>query len=282
MRVSTLAAISALCVLATSSAGSLGAQSYPPNHLRDRYDITLSGASVMLSSKMRVDGEQSVGTDINVEDILGLNKDKFQPRFAFNWRPGNRHELEIGYQFVRRDASKALDRDIVFRDSTYHVGSRVNTTFNSDQLFVNYRFAFYSTPTAQIGMGIGIGALFLDMSLDALVAGPSNSIAYTRGKTYTAPTGTLGGFGKWAFGSQHLFLADLRAIQVNISDLDATIWEGGASYRYYFVPRFGGELGYGGSSYHIDIKRTGANGADRFTDLHYTMQNLRFGLVVVL
>jgi len=229
---------------------------------------------------MRVDGEVTDGTNINIEDILGLKKDKFQPRFAFTWRPGNRHELEIGYQFVRRDASKALDRDIVFRDSTYHVGSRVNTTFNSDQLFVNYRFAFYSTPTAQIGLGVGIGALFLDMSLDALAAGQSNSIAFSVGKKYTAPTGSIGGFGKWAFGSQSLLLADLRAIQVNISDLDATIWEGGVSYRYYFVPRFGAELGYGSSSYHIDIKRTGANGGDRFTDLHYTLQNLRFGLVV--
>jgi len=282
VRVSTLAAISALCILATSSADSLGAQSYPANHLRDRYDVTLSGASVILSSRLRVDGETLPGTDINVEEILGLNKDKFQPRFAFTWRPGGRHELEVGYQFVRRDATKALDRDIVFRDSTYHVGSRVNTTFNSDQAFLTYRFAFYSTPNAQIGMGVGVGALFLDISLDALVAGQSNSIAYSRAKKYTAPTGSIGGFGKWAFGSQSLLLADLRAIQVNISDLDATIWEGGFSYRYYFVPRFGGELGYGASSYHVDVTRKGANGGDRNTDLHYSLQNLRFGLVVVL
>jgi hypothetical protein len=235
----------------------------------------------MLSSEMRVDGELTDGTNINVEDILGLNKNKFQPRFAFTWRPGNRHELEVGYQFVRRDATKAVERDFVFRDTTFHVGTRVSSTFNSDQLFLNYRYAFYSTPTSQIGMGVGVGALFLDVSLDALAAGSNNSVAFGVGKKYTAPTGSIGGFGKWAFGSQSLLLADLRAIKVNISDLDATIYEGGVSYRYYFVPKFGGEFGYGGSSYHVNITRKAVNG-DRNTDLHYTMQNLRFGLVVVL
>lgn len=282
MRAPSPATIVTLCIVGFLGAGVAGAQSYHRNHLRDTWDFTLSGATVILSSDLRVDGDQTPGTPINGEDLLGLDKDKFQPRVAATWRPGKRHELEVGYQFVRRDATRAIDRDFVFRDSTYHVGTRVNTTFNSDQLFLNYRFAFYSSERAQIGMGVGVGALFLDISLDALAAGQSNTIAFARGKKYTAPTGSIGGFGKWAFGSQSILNADLRAIKVNISDLDATIYEGGVSYRYYFVPRFGGELGYGASSYHVDITRKRSNGSDINTDLKYTLQNLRFGLVVVL
>ncbi|MFL5500441.1 MAG: hypothetical protein ACJ79Q_04335, partial [Gemmatimonadaceae bacterium] len=75
---------------------------------------------------------------------------------------------------------------------------------------------------------------------------------------------------------------DLRAIKVNIGDLDATIYEGGVSYRYYFVPKFGGELGYGGSSYHLNLTQKNDSGGDMNTDLKYTLQNIRFGLVVVL
>jgi hypothetical protein len=282
VRVFTLAAIGAVAVVGISSASTLVAQSYAPNHLRDTYDLTLSGANVILGSDLRVDGDGGPGTSIDGESVLGLSKNKFQPRFAFTWRPGSRHELEAGYMFVRRDASTALSTTIVFRDSTYQVGRRVNTKFNSDQAFLNYRFAIWNKPTSQVGVGVGVGALFLDVSLDALVGGSSNSVQFSRAKTYTAPTGSVGGFGKWAFGSQSILLADLRAIKVNIGDLDATIYEGGVSYRYYFVPKFGGELGYGGSSYHLNLTQKNDSGGDMNTDLKYSLQNIRFGLVIVL
>ena len=281
MRAPTPATIVTLFVFGFLSTGALGAQSYHGNHLRDTWDFTLSGASVILSSDLRVDGDQSQGTDIDVEEILGLEKDKFQPRFAATWRPGRRHELEVGYQFVRRNASQVLTRDIVFRDSTYQVGRSVHTNFDSDQLFLNYRFALWSTENAQAGLGIGIGALFLDATLDALVAGSSNSVQFSRGRSYTAPTGSIGGFGKWAFGSQSILSLDLRAIQADVSDLSATVWEGGASYRYYFTPMFGGELGYGISDFDIDVKHQRAN-REVETKLKYTLQNLRFGLVIAL
>ena len=137
MRAPTSATIGVVCVLGFLSGGALGAQSFHGNHLRDTWDFTLSGASVILSSDLRVDGDQQQGTTIDLESILGLEKDKFQPRLAATWRPGRRHELEVGYQFVRRNASQVLTRDIVFRDSTYQVGRSVHTTFDSDQLFLN-------------------------------------------------------------------------------------------------------------------------------------------------
>jgi hypothetical protein len=278
VRAPTSATIGVVCVFSVLSVGALGAQSYHGNHLRDTWDFTLAGAQVVLSSDLRVDGETE-GTNIDIEDILGLDKNKFQPRVAATWRPGKRNELEVGYQFVRRNATQALTRDIIFRDSTYRVGRSVHTNFDSDQLFLNYRFAFYSTPTAQAGLGVGVGALFLNASLDALVAGNSNSVQFSRAKTYTAPTGSVGGFGRWAFGTQSILSADLRAIKANIGDLDATIWEGGASYRYYFTSMFGGELGYGISDFDVDVKHQ-ENGNDSHTKLKYSLQNLRFGLVL--
>src|SRR3981189_1796430 len=88
-------------------AGALAAQD-ERNHLTDRWEITLSGAAVVLGSKLRVDGETRPGTDIDMERVLGLARTKVQPRLAIAWRPGRRHELEVGYQVVRRDALRTL------------------------------------------------------------------------------------------------------------------------------------------------------------------------------
>jgi len=264
------------------SAGTLSAQYYP-NHLRDRWEATLSGAAVMLASRLRVDGDASQGTTIDVERILGLSQTRVQPRVALAWRPGRRHEFEVGYQFVRRDAEKTLTQQFVFRDSTYRVGEQVRTLFNSDQLFGTYRYAFMARERSEAGLGLGLGALFFDLGLDVLAGGSGgNSVQFTRTRSFTAPSGSLGLYGKWAVGRQSYVNADLRAVKVDVSWLDATIYEGGLGYRFFFTPRFGAEAGYGVSSYDLTITSTRESGNDVHTFVRYTLQNLRLGIVTAL
>ena len=273
-----------LCCLFTFSlvsATTLAAQAYP-NHLLDRWELTLSGATVVLSSKLRVDGDASQGTTINVERILGLAKDKVQPRLALAWRPGRHHEIEVGYQFVRRDAERTLTQQFVFRDSTYRVGERVRTTFNSDQLFAAYRYAFRVRDRSEMGVGLGLGALFFDLGLDVLAGSSGGTVQFTRKRSFTAPSGSLGLYGKWAVGRQSYINADLRAVKVDISWLNATIYEGGLGYRFFFTPRFGAEAGWGVSSYDLTITSTKSNGSDVHTFVKYSLQNIRLGLVTAL
>ena len=260
----------------------LGAQHYP-NHLEDTWEATLSGAVVLLSSKLRVDGEASQGTNINVEDILGLDKNKVQPRVALAWRPWRRHRFEVGYQWVRRSAEKTLEQQFVFRDSTYHVGELVKTNFDSDQLFFTYRFAIMASDRSEAGIGVGLGALFMNVNLDVLATGGGGgTVGVARGRSLTAPTGSLGAYGKWRVGSRSYIDADLRAIKVNTKWFDATIWEGNGGYRYFFTEKFGGELGYGISSFELTVKKTRASGGDIDTFVRYTLQNLRLGIVTAL
>jgi len=278
-RTTSLCTVGILTVL---SAGTLRAQYYP-NHLRDRWEATFSGAAVMLASRLRVDGDASQGTTIDVERILGLSQTKVQPRIALAWRPGRRHELEVGYQWVRRDAEKILTQQFVFRDSTYRAGERVRTFFDSDQLFATYRYAFRARERSEMGLGIGLGALLFDLGLDVLAAGGGgSSVQFSRTRSFTAPSGSLGLYSKWAVGRQSYINADLRAVKVSASWLDATIYEGGLGYRFFFTRRIGAEAGYGVSSYDLTITSTRESGNDVHTFVRYTLQNLRLGIVTTL
>lgn len=253
------------------------------NHLADKAQLTLSGAAIMLGSKMTVDGETTQGTNIDVENILGLSKTSVQPRIAVDFKPSRRHDIEVGYQFVRRSAQKSLAQDFVFRDSTYHVGEDVHTAFDSDQLFLNYRYAFSVGPRSEYGFGLGLGALFLDLNLDATAAtGGGATRQFSNSKTLTAPTGSLGFYGKWRAWSSSYFTGDLRAVRVNVSKLDATIYEGGLGYRYFFTRKFGFEAGYGISSFDVKLRRQRDTGEDIRTFVTYSLQNLRLGMVTSL
>jgi hypothetical protein len=263
------------------AAATLGAQDI--NHLADKAELTLSGAAVMLGSKMMVDGEATEGTNIDVENVLGLEKTRVQPRIAVAFKPGRRHEIEVGYQFVRRSAQKSLAQQFVFRDSTYNVGEDVHTTFDSDQLFLTYRYAFSVSPRSEYGFGLGVGALFFDLGLDATAAtGGGATRQVSNSKTFNAPSGSVGFYGKWRAWTSSYFDADLRAVKVDVSRLNATIWEGGLGYRYFFTNKFGFEAGYGISSYDLKLRRQRDTGEDIRTFVTYSLQNLRLGMVTSL
>ena len=142
------------------SAGSLTAQGVR-NHLYDKFQFAGSGAVVLFGGTVKVSGDQSSGTEINLHDVLGLSNTKFQPRGAIRWRPGRRHELEIGYQFARRSGEKTLDRNFTFADSTYTAGIKLKTIFNTDQAFLTYRYAVHAGEGTQLGLGLGLGAFFI-------------------------------------------------------------------------------------------------------------------------
>jgi hypothetical protein len=232
---------------------------------------------------MMVDGEATEGTKIDIENVLGLSKTRVQPRIAVAFKPSRRHEIEVGYQFVRRSADKTLAQQFVFRDSTYHVGEDVHTSFDSDQLFLTYRYAFSVSPRSEYGLGLGLGALLLDIGLDATVAtGGGATRDFSNSKTLTAPSGSLGFYGKWRAWSSSYFNADVRAIKVDVSRLNATIWEGGFGYRYFFNNKFGFEAGYGISSYDLKLRRQRDTGEDVRTFVTYSLQNLRLGMVTSL
>ena len=74
--------------------------------LYDKWQLDLSGAVVIMGTTIRVDGAEGEGTDVKSDD-LGLPGSRFMPRASVRWRPGQRHELELGYQFARRSAERA-------------------------------------------------------------------------------------------------------------------------------------------------------------------------------
>lgn len=256
------------------------------NHLYDKFQVGGYLSGVLLNSNVRVDGSQgNIGEDVDAEDDLGLSRIKAQPRAMLRWRPGRRHELELGYQFARRTGEKVIERDFDFGDTSFTAGLRVRSRFDTDQAFLNYRFAFLAKEKTQVGVGVGLGALFLDTGLDALASatsgGKSDSVAYSSTNDLIGPTASLGAYGRFRLGQAWYLEADLRGVKVAIDRYDASIIEGGAAARYFLSSAWALEAGYGLSSITVDIgpKSSGPGGTGK---IKYSLQNLRFGVVYAL
>lgn len=249
-------------------------------NLYDKFQFSLSLTDVILNSDLRVDGSGGNGTDVDAEDDLGMDKHKLQPRGAMRWRPGRRHEIEAGYQFARRSADRRLERDITIGDSVFTVGADVSTSFNTDQAFLAYRFAFMAKERTQVGLSLGLGALFLDLGLEAQIAGRPIAVS----KSVTGPLGSLGLYGRFLSGDRWYFELEGRYVAVSIDRFDIDVLEGGAAVRYHLSEPIGLELGWAFSAIQVVVNPKEFQGGREGIlsgKVKYSLQSLRLGLVWV-
>lgn len=269
----------------------LGAISTPlagqtaPNHLYDTFRVGAYLSGISLGSTVRIDGGEGQGTEVDAEDDLGLARTKFQPRFALRWRPGRRHELEVGYQFARRSGEKVITKDFEYGDTTFTAGLRVRSEFETDQAFLNYRFAIMAKEKTQLGLAVGLGAVLLGTSIDALAGiasgSEADSVAYTASGDFTGPTASLGGYGRFVLGTSWYLEADLRAVKVAIDRIDASVVEGGLAVNYFISSKWGVEAGYGVSSIKVDVGQKPTSDPGTTGRVTYSLQHLRLGVVFV-
>jgi hypothetical protein len=190
------------------------------------------------------------------------------------WRLARRHELEAAYQFARSGGTRVLSDTIDVADSTFAAGLRVNSIFESDQALLTYRFALSRGTRSQVGIALGVGALFFNLEIDAVAGattggGDTAIVPFNASERVTAPTGTLGLYGRWQLGGPWQL------------EVDARVLEGGAAARYYVSRRVGVELGYGMTGIKVTLDPR-ADGSGLSGNLKYSLGNARLGVLVVL
>jgi hypothetical protein len=267
-----------------------GAQELDPR-LYPRFELDVSGTLLLLGEDIRIDPQNrpELGTTIDAEDVLGVSKTSLQPRATLRWRPGRRHELELGFLRVVRSAEKVLADTIAFADTSFAAGLRLNSNLRTSQAFLAYRYAFRIRPTSQIGAGIALGAIFFRQQLDA-VAGVTGGgadttiVPYSQTRTLTAPTGSLGVYGRFKLGERWYLDSDVRAIYVKIDNFKAVVAEVGVAGRRFFSDKFAAELGYSLGLYTVTVERTagqGFLGIDLAGKIKYSVNGFRGGLVIL-
>ena len=240
-----------LACLLVMGAAATGVSAEPSgNHMYDRYQFGLAGSELWFGDNVRVDSDNgSIGTDLDIAEDLGFTSNRFQPRLNFRWRPGHRHELEVGYQFARRSADKTLDRTITVGDTTFAAGLQIHSVFNTDNAVLTYRYAIMAHERTQLGAGLGLGAFFFKVGVDGIASASSEnqsaSTEYSVSESFAAPTLSLGLYGRFRLGDRWYLAPDLRYLQFTIERFTPRILEGGLIGQYYVSEKFGLEAGLG-------------------------------------
>ena len=122
-----------------------------------------------LETILRVDSDTlGRGTEINLEDILQLDKSPVVARADAEIRLASWLSLDLGYYGIGRSKTTVIDRDIQVGDTIFSLNQTLKTKFNTNYLRTHLKFSFIHSPRLDLGVWAGANIAFFKLSLDAL------------------------------------------------------------------------------------------------------------------
>ncbi|MGQ9645309.1 MAG: hypothetical protein ACUVWO_02075 [Thermodesulfobacteriota bacterium] len=96
--------------------------------------------------------EADLGTDINLKRDLDL-KDEGYPEVRLTWYTGKKSKIRVGYTQVDYEGDASLQRTILFKGTTYSVGTRVVTDLEIKYLRIGWAWQFICMDSGLIKLG---------------------------------------------------------------------------------------------------------------------------------
>src|SRR5262245_61560478 len=133
----------------------------------DRFQVELGSFVSNFESEISLaPSGGGAGTEINLEDLLGLSRQENVFRLNGYWRFDLKHRIAFGYYGVSRDSSRTVDEEFNFGDTTVTVNSDVKTKFDAPVFGATYQYAFVNNPKIESGVTVGLSVLDFSTGLD--------------------------------------------------------------------------------------------------------------------
>jgi hypothetical protein len=183
--------------------------------LPKHFTISVGAYLPSINSNARLETPSNGGTDIPLENRLGLQKNMQSLDLQASIRIARSQLITLGYFGFKRSGSRTLSDSIVFGDSVYHAGATIDASAKFDYYGLTYRYYFVNKPVWDLGAGVGIDGFSINASLGirAGVGGMSDSVQKSGG--FTAPSIMLGLYGDWMFAPRFYFRGQLQYLYIN-------------------------------------------------------------------
>jgi hypothetical protein len=237
---------------------------------KDLFSVSAGGFLMKFNSSAELDPENGgEGSDIDLENTLGLSDSTNRGRIDAYWRFARKHRLDFGGYLFNRTNSRELDERIHFGDTVYDVGAQVRTRFSTGLYKLSYRYSFVRNERIDFSASIGISAFVSRLRIEGegSVNGNSESFEQTS-KRIVAPIPVLGAQMDLKIVKSLFFRLSGEWFHINISGIEGRFSDGRASLDWYPFKHFGFGAGYN----RVGIGAKDTDGANY--DLQYRFDGL--------
>jgi hypothetical protein len=247
-----------------------------PNRLYPRFRLSAGLFGAFFGTNLRLDGE-NIGTEIDLEDDLGFETNKFDFRTDGFLRLGRRHRIRFGYFLLSRKTRGVIDERIVFGDEVFEVDTEIAADFRTEFVTAGYSFSFVARRKVEVAAALGLAAMFTNTGIAAVGTIDEEEVdAQSERGSATFPVATLGLDVSWAPISRLIVSGKAGGLYVKISDIRASVGDIGLFADYFFTRAFGAGAGFEWTK--LGVEKVG----DRTLDVTYRFSGLLLYGVVAL
>jgi hypothetical protein len=184
-----------------------------------RVSISIGAFFTDRESQTRVDGDSGRGTDIDLEDDLGLKKSDTVFRVDGYWRFAEKHRFDFSVFDLSRGSSKQIEREIVWGDTTYPISSTVETDLDLAIYKAAYTWMFLKRDRSFLGATVGLYVADMKATLSA------SSVGSVESNDLTAPLPVIGLRGEYRFADRWAIRGSGEIFAVDYGDYEGSLYD---------------------------------------------------------
>jgi len=183
-----------------------------------------------------VDG--SPAEEVDVEDVLGVNRRKQIVHFEGVWRFAPFHRLEIGHFQLGRDSDTTLLTDIQLGDEVFTEGTRIDVDVELRVTKAAYGFSLMNDAQKELGILAGVHIT----NYEALVVAPDTGQSVET--SISTPLPVIGAYGSVALGPRTDLSANLQLFRMEFDHYSGSLNNFYLGLTHYFSDTIGAGIGY--------------------------------------
>lgn len=233
----------------------IGGELDSDNELRPLY--VRAGAYLPDSStQARVDGRAgNIGSRLNFEDDLNLERRKPTLLAGVRWRFHERHFLEIEHFDLKRSGQTRIDTQIRFGEAVFPIGADVSSSFTTEVTRLGYSYRVVRRPEWGLAVSAGIHVTRLRAAIDSLSFDNGGTLQTVREiANVTAPLPVFGISGARRLGEKWVLVARGQWFFLEVDDIGGNITHAAAVLEHHTFRNVGFGVGY--DWFDIDVDTT--------------------------
>jgi hypothetical protein len=234
----------------------------------DKFKLNLGTFIPFFNSELRVDSRTlGRGTNIDLEDRLGLDENITAFRADGYIRFYERHRLQLGYYKLSRSATTQLIPPFQFGDIVFD-GVQVLTDTDIKIYEASYMYSFLQKDRLELAGTLGAQTVDIDISIIG------NGGLVTESASVVGPLPVIGLDLIYKFNSALHFTSRVQIFTLEVAEYDGPLVDFRAALEYIFWENFG--LGVGYNMFYIDVE---VDGSRFLGDADYRFQGVNiFGV----
>ena len=231
-----------------------------------KYTLTLGGFFPRIDGTINLNSPRGGGTDIDMENDLGLGDGTSTVWLSFNWRIQPRHQFQAEWFQLDRKGSTTAGRSFTFFDTTVGVGASLDSEIDLNLGRLTYGYSIVRDDNLDLAFLVGAHiatakatiAAAGNVSVDGVpVVGRSVTESTSR---KTLPLPHLGGSLAYEFTPKLAGKLTVLAFALDIGDYSGSLLEVDAFMAYQFSKHFG--IGGGLKYFNVNIQYERSGGGN--------------------